>query len=157
VLAHTRCAITRGEVVGTPADGGELPQSSQYVLHGRKNSFGIPSDPCGSSEASRAASERRFRSHSDQTSNSGSSGPIIPSLDFTSLRDSPTDAAEFPNDGEGGVAEGDERIYLGDADVLGVLGGQLDGAADVGGGYGCPRRAPGLWDRAGPRWLRAGR
>ena len=32
------------------------------------------------------ASERRFRSQSDQTSNSGSSGPIIPSLDVTSLR-----------------------------------------------------------------------
>jgi hypothetical protein len=30
-----------------------------------------------------------------------------------------------------------------DVVVLGVLGGQLDGAADVGGGYGCPRRAPG--------------
>jgi hypothetical protein len=32
------------------------------------------------------------------------------------------------------VAEGDERMYLGDVVVLGVLGGQLDGAADVGGG-----------------------
>ena len=43
----------------------------------------------------------------------------------------------------GGVAEGDERMYLRDAVVLGVLGGQLDGAADVGGGCGGPRRAPG--------------
>ena len=30
----------------------------------------------------------------------------------------------------GGVAEGDERMYLRDAVVLGVLGGQLDGAAE---------------------------
>jgi hypothetical protein len=43
----------------------------------------------------------------------------------------------------GGVAEGDERMYLRDAVVLGVLGGQLDGAADVGGGCGGLRRAPG--------------
>jgi hypothetical protein len=43
----------------------------------------------------------------------------------------------------GGVAEGDERMYLRDAVVLGVPGGQLDGAADVGGGCGGPRRAPG--------------
>jgi hypothetical protein len=78
----------------------------------------------------------RFRSQSDQTSNSGSSGPIIPSLDVTSLRGSPPHAAEFPNDGEGGVAEGDERLYLGDVVGLGVLGGQLSG-------YGCPRRAAG--------------
>jgi hypothetical protein len=43
----------------------------------------------------------------------------------------------------GGVAEGDERMYLRDAVVLGVPGGQLDGAADVGGGCGGTRRAPG--------------
>jgi hypothetical protein len=43
----------------------------------------------------------------------------------------------------GGVAEGDERMYLRDAVVLGVLGGQLNGAADVGGGCGGPWRAPG--------------
>ena len=78
-------------------------------------------------------------------------------MDVTSLRGFATDAAEFPNDGEGGTAEGDERMYLRDAVVLGVLGGQLDGAADVGGGCGGPRRAPGRSGRAGLRWLRAGR
>jgi hypothetical protein len=40
-------------------------------------------------------------------------------------------------------AESDERMYCGDVVGLGVPGGQLDGAAEVGGGYGCPRRAPG--------------
>jgi hypothetical protein len=66
-----------------------------------------------------------------------------PFLGCHELRGFATDAAEFPNDGEGGVAEGDERMYLGDVVGLCVLGGQLGGAADVGGGYGCPRRAPG--------------
>jgi hypothetical protein len=51
----------------------------------------------------------------------------------------------------GGVAEGDERMYLRDAVVLGVPGGQLDGAADVGGGCGGPRRSA-----AGARGGRAG-
>ena len=66
-----------------------------------------------------------------------------PFLGCHELRGFATDAAEFPNDGEGGVAEGDERMYLGDVVWSLRLGGQLDGAADVGGGYGCPRRAPG--------------
>jgi len=74
-----------------------------------------------------------------------------------SLRGFATDAAEFPNDGEGGVAEGDERIYLGDVVGLCVLGGLLGGAADVGGGYGCPRRAPGYVGRGRAPMAQSGR
>jgi hypothetical protein len=87
-------ALRPGGLLGSADDGLGLGEGDSHRQ-----------TPCGSSEASRAASERRFRGQSDQTSNSGSSGPIIPSLDVTSLRGSPPHAAEFPNDGEGGVAE----------------------------------------------------
>ena len=45
-----------------------------------------------------------------------------PFLGCHELRGFATDAAEFPNDGEGGVAEGDERMYCGDVVGLGVPG-----------------------------------
>jgi len=57
----------------------------------------------------------------------------------------------------GGVAEGDERMYLRDAVVLGVPGGQLDGAADVGGGCGGPRRGGGEFGPGSAQMAQSGR